>query len=177
MARGNRGGGSVRGEPENGPSADEPLLAARNLLRKGRLEEAFGLFLSAAEAGDTGAQLNVGYLYDTGQGVRASRTQALYWYRKAFRQGKAEAATNIAAIYRDEGRLRLALRWFEKAVALGDSDALLDMAALQGGPLKDAASARRLLSRVLRSKRVNADSRERAERLLHELEQRQRRAR
>lgn len=138
-------------------------------MEKGRLEEAFGLFLEAAKAGDTGAQMSVGYLYDTGQGVRASRTQAMHWYRQAAQQGKAAAATNIGAIYRDEGRLRLALRWFEKAVALGDGDALLDMAMLQSGPLKDAAGARRLLSRLLRSKRASADSRKRAERLLGEL--------
>ncbi len=146
-------------------------------MEKGRLEEAFGLFLEAAKAGDTRAQMNIGYLYDTGQGVRASRTQAMHWYRKAARQGKAAAATNIGAIYRDEGRLRLALRWFERAVALGDADALLDMAVLQSGPLKDAAGARRLLSRALRSKRVSADSRERAERLLSELGEPPRRAR
>ena len=89
-------------------------------------------------------------------------------------QGEAAAANNVGTIYRDEGRLRLALRWFEKAAAMGDGDALLEMARLQAGPLQDTAEARKLLSRVLKSKRATLDSREDAERLLRTLEQRER---
>jgi TPR repeat protein len=147
---------------------------ASRLLEKGRIAEAFQLFLEAARAGDSSAQLNVGYLYDTGQGVSRSRAQAMAWYRKAVRQGEAAAANNIGTIYRDEGRLRLALRWFEKAAAMGDGDALLEMARLLAGPLQDTAKARKLLSRVLTSKRATLDSREAAERLLGTLEQRER---
>ncbi|WP_224368984.1 tetratricopeptide repeat protein [Hyalangium versicolor] len=150
------------------------FLRASQLLERGQFTEAFRLFLEAAQAGDSRAQVTVGYLYDTGQGVSQSRTQALLWYRKASHKGVASAATNIATIYRDEGRLRLAVRWFEKAAALGDDEALLDMARLYAGPLEEPAMARKLLSRVLRAKRASEDNREQAERLLQTLEQRQR---
>jgi TPR repeat protein len=139
---------------------------------EGRLEDAFRLFLAAARAGDSGAQINVGHFYDTGKGVSKSRDQAMYWFRRAWRRGEAAAANNIGTLYRDEGRLRLAIRWFEKAVSHGDDGALLNMARLYLGPLNDIPRARRLLSRVLSSERVSVDSQEQAERLLHELDQR-----
>jgi TPR repeat protein len=156
------------------PPADTRFAEASRLLERGRIEQAFRLFLEAAKAGDSSAQLNVGYLYDTGQGVSRSRTQAVYWYRRAVRRGEAAAANNIGTIYRDEGRLRLAIRWFSTAADMGDGDALLEMAMLYAGPLEEPAKARRLLSQVLRSKRAALDSQEQARRLLDSLEQRQR---
>ncbi|WP_224246712.1 tetratricopeptide repeat protein [Hyalangium gracile] len=155
-------------------SRDTDFSRASQLLEKGRLQDAFRIFLEAAKAGDSSAQVNVGYLYDTGQGVSRSRAQAMAWYRKAARQGEAAAANNIGTIYRDEGRLGLAMRWFGKAAAMGDDDALLEMARLYAGPLEEPAKARRLLSRVASSKRATIDSREQAEQLLRTLEQRQR---
>jgi TPR repeat protein len=147
---------------------------ASHLLDKGRIREAFRLFLELAREGDADAQVGVGYCYDTGQGVQHSRTDAMHWYRKAVQQGSAAAANNIGTIYRDEGRLRLALRWFGHAVTMGEDDALLELARLHLGPLADPATARKLLSRVLKSKQVTLDSQEQAERLLRTLEQRQR---
>jgi TPR repeat protein len=169
-----RGGNAVRAKPAGKAPADTPFSEASRLLERGRVGEAFRLFFAAAKAGDSRAQLNIGYLYDTGQGVSRSRTHALEWYRKAVQRGEAAAANNIGTLYRDEGRLRLAVRWFEKAAAMGDGDALLEMAKLYAGPLEEAAKARKLLTRVRTSKRAAADSREEAARLLHTLEQRER---
>ncbi len=129
---------------------DTLFRQADALMQRGRLEEAFRLFLRGARAGDSSCQLNVGYLYDVGRGVRRSRERALYWYRKGARRREGAAASNIATLYRDEGRPRLAARWFEKAVAWGDFDALLGLAKLYLGPLKDCARARRALSRIRR---------------------------
>jgi hypothetical protein len=167
-----RGGSAVRAKPADKASAETPFSDASRLLERGKVEEAFRLFFAAAKAGDSRAQLNVGYLYDTGQGVSRSRTHALQWYRKAVQQGEAAAANNIGTIYRDEGRLRLAVRWFEKAAVMGDGDALLEMAKLYAGPLEEPAKARKLLVRVRSSKRAAAESRDEAERLLNTLEQR-----
>lgn len=156
------------------PPADTRFAQASHLLERGRIKQAFLLFLEVAKEGDSSAQLNVGYFYDTGQGVSRSRTLAVYWYRRAVRQGEAAAANNIGTIYRDEGRLRLAIRWFGKAANMGDGDALLEMAKLYMGPLEEPTRARRLLARVLASKRATLDSQEQAERLLRTLEQQQR---
>jgi TPR repeat protein len=49
---------------------------------KGHLRAAFRTFLAAAKAGNTGAQVNVGYFYDLGIGVRANRNAALHWYKQ-----------------------------------------------------------------------------------------------
>lgn len=150
-------------------SNDKWFREASALLDEGHIKEAFRLFLTAAKAGDPSSQLNVGFFYDTGLGVKKSRTQAMYWYRRALRRGETIAATNIATVYRDEGRLRLALRWFEKAVALGDDDAMLNMAKLYAGVLENPTKAKRLLRKVLASKNVTEDSQEQAARLLEQL--------
>jgi TPR repeat protein len=157
----------VRSQQEGSKAA--PFTEASRLLEQGRIQEAFGLFLRAARQGDSRAQLSVGYLYDTGRGVSRSRAQAMVWYRRAARKGEPAAANNIGTLYRDEGQLRLAIRWFSKAAELGDQDALLEMARLHAGPLQEAAAARKLLSRVLASKRTSPDNRERAQRLLSTL--------
>jgi hypothetical protein len=150
-------------------STDKWFREASASWEEGRIKEAFRLFLAAAKAGDPSSQLNVGFFYDTGLGVKKSRPQAMYWYRRAWRRGETIAATNIAIVYRDEGRLRLALRWFEKAVALGDDDAMLDMARLYAGSLANPTKARRLLRKVLASKNVTEESQEQAARLLEQL--------
>lgn len=167
-------GSPSRARPASKRAATSPLAEASRLLERGRVDEAFHLFFEAAKAGDSRAQLSVGYLYDTGQGVARSRTSALAWYRKAVRGDEASAANNIGTIYRDEGRLRLAVRWFEKAAAMGDPDALLEVARLYAGPLEEPVKARKLLARVHGSKRTSVDGRKEAERLLRTLEQRQR---
>ena len=87
-----------------------------------KLRCAFRLFLSGARAGDPGAQVNLGYFYDTGIGMKPNRRQALCWYKRAFQQGCAAAATNIGTIFRDQRQLKKALVWFRRAVKLGDGD-------------------------------------------------------
>ncbi|KFE60878.1 tetratricopeptide repeat protein [Hyalangium minutum] len=154
--------------------AENPFSEATRLMARGRIKAAFHRFFEAAKAGDSRAQLNVGYLYDTGHGVARSRTSALAWYRKAVRGGEAAAANNIGTVYRDEGRLRLAVRWFEKSAAMGDKDALLEVARLYAGPLEEPVQARKVLARVRDSKRASAGSRKEAAQLLRKLEQRQR---
>ncbi len=45
---------------------------------RGKLRSAFRLFRVAAKAGDKGAQLNLGYFYDKGIGVRGDQSAALF---------------------------------------------------------------------------------------------------
>jgi TPR repeat protein len=97
---------------------------------KGELRAAFKIFLAAAKQGDGASQLNIGYFYDVGIGVRADRSSALYWYKRLYRRGNAEAACNIGTIWRDQGKIARALRWFKKAVELGDEGANLQIAKL-----------------------------------------------
>jgi hypothetical protein len=136
---------------------------------KGRLRSAFRLFLSAAKAGDAGAQANVGYFYDVGIGRKPKPRLALYWYGRAFRQGYSAGATNTGTIYRDQGQIRKALTWFQRAVRLGDADANLEIAKLYLRKKKDIRKAIPHLNRTIRAAagtEVTEDSKREARRLL-----------
>ena len=65
--------------------------------------QAFVLFNKLAEQGDAGAQFNLGYMYDNGEGVRQDYGQAVSWYRKAAEQGNAAAQYNLGVMY-ENGR-------------------------------------------------------------------------
>lgn len=45
------------------------------------------------------------YFYDVG--TACSSDQAMYWYRRAYRQGDAAGASNVAVFYREQGQYRL----------------------------------------------------------------------
>src|SRR5207244_1618003 len=89
---------------------------------RGKTKEALRLFLKGAKEGDGSSQLNVGYFYDLGLGVRKNPDLALYWYRRAHRRGNSSAANNIGTIYRDRGQTRKALEWFNRALKKGNID-------------------------------------------------------
>lgn len=149
---------------------DSLVVQANDLAEEGKNREAVQLLLRAARAGNLSAQLNLGVHLATGKGVRPSKEKALYWYKRAAGRGYAAAASNVGCVYRDQRRTRLALRWFEKAVALGDDDAMLEVAKLCLGALGDTRRAKRLLAKVLSSKRVTLDTQEEAVRLQKELQ-------
>ena len=96
--------------------------------KRNNLRSALKLFLLAANKGDSGAQLNVGYFYDKGIGVRPNLTKALYWYKRAYRRGDSSAANNIGTIQRDQQRYNQALAWFKRAVRLGNHGSYLEIA-------------------------------------------------
>ena len=54
----------------------------------------------AAESGNVEAQRELGILYDQGEGVRQSYSEALRWYRLAADQGDDQAQFNIGEMYR-----------------------------------------------------------------------------
>ena len=45
--------------------------------------ESFAEFRAKAEKGDATAQSNLGWMYETGEGVAKDPTEAVKWYRKA----------------------------------------------------------------------------------------------
>lgn len=120
------------GSTQNGRSsfkdANELFFRACQQWEHGKLLSAFRLFLRGAKAGDGSSQLNLGYLYDYGIGVKRNRRAAEYWYRRAYLQGVAGGANNIGTLYRDEQRPRRAFWWFRRATVLGDVGANLEIA-------------------------------------------------
>jgi TPR repeat protein len=91
------------------------------------LRQALALFTQAANLGDVSSQLDLGYFFDQGLSVKKDKKKALEWYRRAYRQGDAGAANNIATVYRDWGDTRKMLWWFRRAAAMGDIDVLLEL--------------------------------------------------
>jgi hypothetical protein len=141
---------------------------------RGDLERAFGLFFQAAEAGDPFSQLNLGYFFDTGLYVDRDKQKALHWYHKAYCEGEAAGANNIATMHRQSGEFGKMVWWFRRAAALGNDDAFFELGRCyeEGlGVVKNVAKARRLYGRVLVSKNVMHNTREQAVNRLANLEQ------
>src|ERR1700733_2424546 len=134
----------------------------------GKLRSAFRLFLRAAKAGNTGCQINLGYFYADGIGVKPSREKALYWYRRAYRRGEVCAASNIGVVFRNEGNLKRALAWFERAAKLQDGDANLEIAKIYLAR-NDKRNAVHFLRETRKAESVTEGSEEQAEKLLKRL--------
>jgi TPR repeat protein len=80
-----------------------------------------------AEQGYPKAQLMLGELYDSGDGVPQDYAQAAFWYRKAAEQGDADAQFNLGRLYhkgrgvpRDDTQSAF---WFRKAAEQGNAEA------------------------------------------------------
>ncbi len=138
---------------------------AHDAWESGRRTVAFRLYNELASRGTGAGMLNLGYFYDCGIGVRKNRGLALKWYRRAYRRGSSAAASNIATVYRDEGRHRLEAKWYARAVRLKDGDAAVELAKLVlagRGIRQDKSHASRLLKRASESRQITEDGREEA---------------
>ncbi len=121
-----------------GPAIAEPFEDATNAYLSGDYETAYRLIKPLAEGGLPEAQLNLGLLYEKGQGVpqdyaealkwnlkaaEQGNAKALKWYRKAAEQGNAEAQFHLGLMY-DERRgvpqnYVEAVKWYREAAEQG----------------------------------------------------------
>lgn len=76
----------------------ERFLSGWRHFEAGDFFRAFEQWRSAALDGDARAQLNLGLLYETGQGVAPDARLAAHWYASAARQGSAAARANLAQL-------------------------------------------------------------------------------
>ena len=92
------------------------------------------ILLDKAEDGDSEAQYEVGWMYDTGQSaldtgesVPVDDTEAFKWYRKAAEQDDADAQYSLGGMYQNgEGVVKdnvEALKWFRKAAEQDNANA------------------------------------------------------
>ena len=78
----------------------------------------------AADKGDASAMVNLGLLYENGQGVAQDYAKAREWYEKAADKDNATPWQPRPALRQRSGRgagLRQAREWYEKAAAKGDA--------------------------------------------------------
>ena len=83
--------------------------------------------LTEAEQGFTGAQYNLGNMYDIGLGVTQDYKEAVKWYSKAAEQGMATAQYNLGVRY-EIGQgvtqdYKEAVKWYKKAAEQGHAKA------------------------------------------------------
>src|SRR5574337_76668 len=108
-----------------GPAQDLVDQGAR-VYQAGDQAGAANYFLSAAQAGHPGAQLQIGWHYEKGIGVPKSYSEAARWYRKSAEQGNSTAMKNLGTLY-EAGRgvpedWIEAAKWYRKSADLGNPD-------------------------------------------------------
>jgi uncharacterized protein len=131
----------------------------------GNLRTAFRLFAECAKTGTVGCMLDLGYFYDEGLGIKKDKALAMYWYKRAYRQGDGAAASNVAILYREMGRNRLTYHWFCRAASRGDGDAEVEAAKLLAvgrGVRRSEPLALAALQRARRSKNITPSGKDEA---------------
>jgi len=103
---------------------------------RGDYATAYRLFKPLAEQGNDKAQLNLGFLYENGQGVPQDYTEAVKWYRKAAEQGNIAAQFNLGVIY-DKGQgvpqdYTEVEKWWRKAAEQGLPKAQINLGFMYG---------------------------------------------
>ena len=149
------------------------MLEAHALWDRGKPKAAFRIIREWALAGDETAIQNLGYMFDRGEGTKRDRNQAMYWYRRSYRRGSSTSASNIATVYRDEGRPHLAFTWYKRAAAMGDGDAEVEVAKryLNGeGVARHHGRALAALRRAVATPFITPAMREEAAQLLRQLD-------
>lgn len=93
----------------------------------GNMERAFASFLDAAKLGHPGAQLQAGWHYEKGAGVKQDYQTAAGWYRKAADQGDGSAMKNLGQLYENGQGVpedwKLAAEWYRKGADKNSMDA------------------------------------------------------
>jgi TPR repeat protein len=148
------------------------MLEAHALWDRGEARAAFRIIRKWAMSGDETAIQNLGYMYDCGEGTRRTRRKAMYWYRRSYRLGSSASASNIATIYRDEGKPQLAFAWYKRAAEMGDGDAELELAKRYAGGVgvaRHRGRAAAALKRALSTQFITGAARQEATALLKRL--------
>lgn len=101
----------------------------QTLVEEENYASTFDEYMAYAKKNDPDAQYNLGYMYETGDGVDQDLLQAKKWYEKAAKQDQPDAQYALAALYYyDNGVIKQnyaeAKKWFEKAAYNGDDYAM-----------------------------------------------------
>src|SRR5918996_4247419 len=113
---------------------------------RGDYHAAFREFMALAVAGYSSAQLNIGVMYASGQGVPQNYAEAVRWFRRAADQGEAQAQSNLGAMYHSghgvSQNYAEALHWYRMAADQGNANAQWNLSVMyrrgQGVPQDDA---------------------------------------
>lgn len=154
------------------PNTDALLRIAYTAAENGDFAHARRCYEQGAALGDFMCVHALGYMHDVGEGVPEDKTLAMKIYRRAWRLGSHASATNIAVLYREQGRISMMFRWYQRVAAAGDGSAHFEMAKcyLAGsGVRKNPEAALRCLAAAIGSQYISEYEREEAQALLAEL--------
>ncbi|UPG89985.1 sel1 repeat family protein [Luteibacter aegosomaticola] len=119
------------------------LEEACELFEAGERSRSIELFHQAADLGSLEAQVNLGNIYDDGDGVTADFEKARKLYLRAIGRGSPEGAYNLGISYRNRGNWRWARYWLGVAKSRGDECADEELHALNESPGAGVPSIKR----------------------------------
>lgn len=106
---------------------DELYKQAEQKLDEKEYEEAFKLFMEAAEKGHVGAQYMLGEAYFWGNGIEKNKEKAFRWYKLAAKNGYVDAYYDVGYSYYNgvgvERNEKEAVKWYKLAAANGNEKA------------------------------------------------------
>lgn len=131
------------------------LREAMSAAQRNDYSEAFNIYSTLANQGNSIAQANLGLLYLEGKGMPADDEKAAYWFQKAANQGNAHAQGSLGFMYSNGRGVPKndaeAVRWYKSAADLGSSYAqghLGIMYATGRGVAKDESEAVKLFRKA-----------------------------
>ncbi len=131
--------------------------------QSGEFGIAYSEWLPLAEAGHSGAQLNIGVMYRKGEGVPQDPERALHWFSRAAGSGDGAAHYNIGILYRDgigvEKDEVVALDWIRRSAEHGNTfgQLQLGLARLHGRSVEqDMTSGILLINKAAESGNAHA---------------------
>jgi eukaryotic-like serine/threonine-protein kinase len=105
---------------------ERALAEISSALSRNDFAKSLELARPLAVMGNPEAQRTLGFLYETGSGIRQNDQESVSWYRKSAEQGNAQAQFKLGLAY-ENGRgitqkYSEALRWHKQAVEQGSAD-------------------------------------------------------
>ena len=115
--------------------AEQGTQSASEAMQAGNYAIAYCLWQPQAEAGDSVAQYNIGWMYHNGYGLVIDDKQAQYWWQLAAEQGHTEAQFALAMLYTQGTRqikksMEDAIPYYLEAAHAGHEDARLVLRSL-----------------------------------------------
>lgn len=103
------------------------MLSALSVSAEITRPEDFGINEILASRGDDAAQLNVGYLYYKGSGVKQSYKKAFMYFKQSAEQGNNVAQNNLGVMYSEgqyvEMNHAIGNEWYAKSIKQGNREA------------------------------------------------------
>lgn len=86
-------------------------------------KDALKWYTISAQKGNADAMYNLGYMYESGEGIDQNYPEAMKWYRKAIAKGQTNAMVALGIIYQNHDSYTEAENCFKLAADKGNTDA------------------------------------------------------